>query len=46
MQEAMQGIDTDVLAHGEHEHALPPEIMSAVFAGMQLKDLVPFRSVR
>lgn len=46
MQEVMQGINTDALAHAEHEHVLPPEIMSAVFAGMQLKDLVPFRSVR
>lgn len=45
LQEAMQSNRADVLARKDHEHALPPEILSSVFAGMQLKDLVPFRTV-
>jgi hypothetical protein len=46
IQEVMQGVNLDTMVEAQKDHALPPEVMSAVFAGMALQDLIPFRRVR
>lgn len=46
MQEAAQGSSADTVLYADQENALPPEILSEVFAGMPLKELVAFRTVK
>lgn len=40
-----QGVDIPSMIHGQPNQALPPEIMSAVFSSMPLKEIIGFRAV-
>lgn len=42
----VQGLGVAAMVHAQDSQALPPEILSTVFGGMPMKELIPFRAVR